>query len=351
MRHSPCWAAILASLALVAGAASAQYAIPTDETGNWKVLLSADGVISNLSTVAEGPEEKTCVKLTFIFTGQQEEFLLIHAPLPQPLSDEYLAAKLTYRTDLQPGMDGPLVFLNEKSAANYTIDPSPPAAPEWRTLYLPLSMFKATDFAPDNNGKLDLAEVNEFRLALHAKLEGKPAQGTLWVNEVEFVKEVPEGNDYPPRDFVFMGEKGATGAISSPEEGPEGERVTRMDFTLPPGEEAHAIAVSRLNGARDVVGKAKVRVTFKTLLPNGVEAVILILAESGGAGYAALLPGSAEWTTKEITMANMIRGDWAEDENGKLDTDQVIVFGFGTGGKVVEPAGGTIWIKEYAFVE
>lgn len=345
------WLAAAVAALLAGGLASAQYGIPTDETGNWKVLLSAEGVVSSLSTVPEGPEEKTCLKLTYIFPGQQDEYLLIHAPLPQPLSEDYIALKLTYRTDLQPGVDGPMVFLNEESTANYTIDPQPPTAPDWRTLYLPLSMFRATDFAPDNNGRLDKAEVNELRLARHAALDGKPAAGALWVSEAQFVTEIPQQESYPPRDFILSAENGATGTITRPEEGPEGEAVTRMDFGLPAGGESHAIAVSMLNGERDAVGKTRLRVTYRTALPESVPALIMIVAERGGAGYVSMLPPSPDWTTKEIALANLVRGDWAEDANSQLDNDQIMAFGLGTGGKTAEAVTGTIWVKSYEFVE
>ena len=157
----------------------------TDGAGAWDVGKDP-AVQAKLTTPAEGPDWKPCMKLEFTMPGRRHMYLAPAFPLGEADLDGYQGLRFTYKAALPKGIDGLLVCLNEREGAQYYADPAPPASQEWKTVTIPFGALKLGNWSKDANGRLDLDQIASIVIGLHGTAADETASGTIWAADIEF---------------------------------------------------------------------------------------------------------------------------------------------------------------------
>jgi len=103
----------------------------------------------------------------------------------------------------------------------------------------------------------------------------------------------------------------------------------------------------------DLTGYSGLQLTYKANLPSGIKALLVTLVEHDGSHYYTdwLATPSDEWRTLVIPFSEFRLGGWSQDENGRLDLDQIGSVIVGMHGTTRESEGrGSIWVASIAFV-
>lgn len=161
--------------------------LPVPLVGNWR-LVKDPAVKAQLSLIHDGTPPMPCMKVEFLFPIGRHMYLLPIIPVvhESELSD-YKALQFTYRAELPDGISGLLVCLWEKDGSQYYADPSPPASQEWRTVTIPFSAFKLGGWSSDENGQLDLNQVESIVIGAHGTAKGKDGSGFIIARALKFV--------------------------------------------------------------------------------------------------------------------------------------------------------------------
>ncbi len=157
-----------------------------DGPGPWHVAKDA-AVQARLTTLNEGPGGKPCMKFEFTFPLGRHMYALPRLPVPEAEYDSYKALRFTYRATLPKGIDGLLVTVFERDGSQYCAEPAPPASGDWRTVTLPFERFRLGAWSQDENGRLDLADLNAIVIGLHGTARAAPGTGTIRAADVELV--------------------------------------------------------------------------------------------------------------------------------------------------------------------
>ncbi len=160
--------------------------ITGDGPGKWNVGKDP-AVKATLTTPAEGPGGKSCMKFEFRFPGGRHMYAVPSTPVQSAELEGYRALRFTYKATLPEGIQGLLVMLGERGGAQYCADPAPPPSADWTTLTIPLEKFKLGGWSKDANGRLDLEQVGRVMIAAHGTAAGAGGTGTIWVTDIELV--------------------------------------------------------------------------------------------------------------------------------------------------------------------
>jgi len=144
-------------------------------------------VVSTLTTPDEGPNGKPCMKYEWTEPGGRHMYAIPSTPVLATDLEGYTALRFSYRAVLPAGIAGMLVCVGEQTGAQYFADPPPPPSPGWTTVTIPFSQFKFATWTKDENGKLDLDQVNRVFIGCHGAAEGATAQGQILATDIEFV--------------------------------------------------------------------------------------------------------------------------------------------------------------------
>jgi len=127
----------------------------------------------------------------------------------------------------------------------------------------------------------------------------------------------------------------------------------RADFTFPGGRHMYAVPSVRLQEL-ELSGYAGLRFSYRATLPKGMGGLLVMLVERGGGTQYIAEPApaaSADWTTVTIPFARFKRGSWSEDDNDRLDLDDVRAVAIGAHGTTPErPGKGSIRVRDIVFV-
>jgi len=135
-------------------------------------------------------------------------------------------------------------------------------------------------------------------------------------------------------------------------EGPEGKWCWKTEFVIPGGRHMYVLPSISLPDA-DLTGYSGLQLTYKANLPSGIKALLVILVEHDGSHYYTdrIATPSGEWRTLVIPFSEFRLGGWSQDENGRLDLDQIGSVIVGMHGTTSESEGrGSIWVASIAFV-
>jgi len=103
----------------------------------------------------------------------------------------------------------------------------------------------------------------------------------------------------------------------------------------------------------DLTGYSSLQLTYKATLPFGIKALLVILVEHDGSHYYTdwIATPSEGWRTLVIPFSEFRLGGWSQDENGRLDLDQIGSLIVGMHGTTSESEGrGSIWVASITFV-
>ncbi len=135
-------------------------------------------------------------------------------------------------------------------------------------------------------------------------------------------------------------------------EGPEGKWCWKTEFVIPGGRHMYVLPSLMMPDA-DLTGYSGLQLTYRANLPSGIKALLIILVEHDGSHYYTdwIATPSGEWRTLVIPFSEFRLGGWSQDENGRLDLDQIGSVIVGMHGTTSEAEGrGSIWVASIAFV-
>lgn len=149
-------------------------------------------VKGTLTTPAEGPDGKPCMKYEFTMPGGRHMYAIARTPARGDEFSAYKALRFTYKAALPPGIGGLFVALQEANGAQYYIDGksegtvAQPTA-EWKTITIPFAELKLGQWSKDDNGALDLDQVDAICIGCHGTTSARTGKGAIWVADVLFV--------------------------------------------------------------------------------------------------------------------------------------------------------------------
>lgn len=180
---------------------------------------------------------------------------------------------------------------------------------------------------------------------------GGPARGRWDVRAIRFTDGSPPG--LLPAALMHAGATGwqlhhdasVKATLATVEGGPEGQSAMRVNYSFPGGRHMFCTCSLPVSAEQPELYRA-VRLTYRASLPPGIDGLLFILAESGGACYLAdPAPGpSAEWRTLDVPYAAFRLASWTPDPNSRLDPETLTTVWVGTHGKASED-GGPGWIE------
>ena len=149
-------------------------------------------VTGTITTPTEGPGGAPCMKYEFAMPGGRHMYAIPRTPARGDDFGAYRALRFTYKATLPEGIDGLLVTLQEANGAQYYVDGTSerhaarPAA-DWTTVTIPFTAFGLGDWSKDDNGRLDLEQVDTICIGCHGTTSAPRGQGVIWVADLEFV--------------------------------------------------------------------------------------------------------------------------------------------------------------------
>lgn len=144
-------------------------------------------VRSTLTTPAEGPDGKPCMKYEWTQPGGRHMYAIPHVSLPDEEAEGYQALRFTYKAILPKGIGHLFVALHEAGGAQYYTDELAPASAEWKTLTIPFARLKLGSWSKDDNGRLDLEQIASVSIGCHGTAADPLSKGTVWVAHIELV--------------------------------------------------------------------------------------------------------------------------------------------------------------------
>ncbi len=224
------------------------------------------------------------------------------------------------------------------------------------TVRVPVSGLKQAAFSNDASGKLEWSNVEKVWIGL---IMDKPTRGVFRFLNATLTDEpykptrpliITDGQN--PGKWSVGQDKAAKSTLTTPAEGPNGEKCMKVVFSFPGGRHMYMVPGVPV-GDVDVEGYRALKFTYKADIPEGLKGLLVTLIESSGGQYYAdpLPPASAEWTTIEIPVAKLKKASWSRDPNNQLDMADVTKVNIGTHG-TAKPnlAKGTIWVADIQFV-
>jgi hypothetical protein len=149
----------------------------------WQV--GADPQVWHDTETAEGPDGGEAFAVSFRFPIGAHMYLTPAIEVPKSL-DGYRALRLVYRAELPEGIDGLLVLLTE-GPAQFEAPPPPATGDDWAEVTIDLADFALGLWSDDDDGILDLSEVDRVIVGVHGTADGESGEGAIRVSRVEFV--------------------------------------------------------------------------------------------------------------------------------------------------------------------
>ena len=179
----------LGRVAFMPDAAVATTPLPIvyDDPALWS-LGKDPAVEAKLAVTKEGPGGRPAVRTDFAFPGGRHMFMLPALRLQDVEMQGYRGLRFACKAKLPAGIKGLLVSLSERGdGSQYCAEPAPAPSEEWTTTSIPFDAFKFGAWSKDENGRLDLAEVDQIIIGLHGQASDEKAAGMILVSEIELV--------------------------------------------------------------------------------------------------------------------------------------------------------------------
>jgi len=310
------------------------------------------------SSVAASMEESSdggrkTLRVRFDKKGNDRRILILETPraaIPEKAQSMGVRCAVDMKTGEPPKIA--FVVFEKGGGVWYRVNVSPVPSKHAEPIVMPLNLHEAS-FSKDDNGKFDR---DRARKAWIGFLFDTPASGVITINDAFFSTE-----RYKPTHPILVPVRNAQAwnlakdpavhcELTTPGEGPRGERCMKVAFHFPPGRHMFLLPTITLP-AMPLDGYNALRFTYKTILPKGIDALLIELRESGGGAYYAKPPRSKTWRTITIPFKDFRLGGWSHDADKRLDLDLVRTADFGTHGTTTDPTGnGVIYVTDIQFV-
>ncbi len=296
------------------------------------------------------------LSVNFTKAGEERRLLALEAPLRQPPS-EVKALSVHCTVHMTQG-DAPrlaLIAFEKDGGAWFRVSPAPMQTGELTEARLPLASFRRAAFAQDDDQDLRWEQVGKLWLCL--AFDGR-ARGQLILGSAVLTSEpyrptqaLKVTND-GPGDWSVSHDRAATAKLSTPPEAPGGKPSMRLDYAFPGGRHMYVVPSVQL-GEIELEGYKALRFACKGALPEGIDGLLVMLIERDGTQYYADPPPqvSGEWRTVTVPFDRFQRGGWSQDDNDRLDLNDVGRVAIGLHGTASKTQGkGTIWVANVQFV-
>ncbi len=337
----------LGVLSIAAARAGAEFPLgggPRGLTG-WRPTLAAGNAVK---VSVQGSADRLIV--TFDKAGAERRMVALSHPVTRDLAG-IKALEIDCSAELAPGLTVlPAILFFEKSGGVWVklaASAALPASPGER-LRLPLEPLREAAFSRDKSGKIEWDTVDRVWLGfvVDGKGKGTVTLSRIWVTDRPYrptrpVSLLPAG---PPAWSVGHDPAVKT-SIKTDAPGPGDRKCTRLDFNFPGGRHMYVVPSHPIRSIE--LGAYKgVRLTYKATLPKGIEGVLFMLVEAGGAQYFASPPPppTDTWKSIVIPFSRFKHGSWTRDANGRLDLNEVRKVCVGAHGTASGKGGsGQIW--------
>ncbi|MCX7968982.1 MAG: hypothetical protein N3B10_10935 [Armatimonadetes bacterium] len=316
--------------------------------GDWKVLPS-NGLSVYWTRTKEGFVAK------FLKRGNERRLLMLETTSPNIAKAKSVSLRFRLRFTFVPasGLETRLALLAFGSRGEVWFKVSNPmkltGEVEWQ---MPLTGLQPAAF---NSVKAELDLTRIRRLQVGLAIDG--ACAGVWevlhiaLNTEPFRPTRPFIVPFPPETQLSLTHDPAaeakTGIVK------EGEKLFwRTEFTIPGGRHMYVLPALTIPDA-DLTGYSALQLTYRARLPVGVKALLITLVERDGSHYYTdwIAAPAEKWRTLTIPLSEFRLGGWSQDENGKLDLDQIGSIIVGMHGTTSEQKGsGTIWVASISFV-
>jgi len=296
------------------------------------------------------------VRLVFAKTGEERRFIgLAGSPGDDIAGARTLRVRYRLRVEGAESVRMAALLLGDDGARWLKVGAPGPVPSGVTTAALSLSSLQAAAFSEAKSNTPDLSRVH--RAWVGVVVDGK-VSGTLDLLAAAFSDAPPRAaeplriTDNAPDAWELFCDP-ATGAIvTTPDEGPEGQRCMKLQLTFPGGR--HMFANPHVAPPlADLEGYSALRLRYKAELPAGISGLLVMLGESGGGTYRAepMPPPSDEWVTLTVPFPQMRLGEWCSGDNAKLDLDRLEWVFVGVHGTATGDGGpATIWATDIEFV-
>ncbi|MFW6162122.1 MAG: hypothetical protein ACODAJ_05090 [Planctomycetota bacterium] len=349
-----CLLLLAAALAIAGEVTTAPVGLGDDGLGGLE-LLAVPGVQAE-AVLARPEGQPRTLTLTFRKEGQERRLLALAAVRPrQPFSVKALAVTCRLRTEAQVEAHLALAAHETDGGAWFRVSPTPLVAEDFKEARLPLGSLRRAAFARDEDEAIQWGQVAKLWVGL--AIDG-PAEGTLALrravltNEPYRPTEPLDVTDGGPGQWSVSHDRAATAKITTPPEGPDGKPCMRLDYRFPGGRHMYVVPGVALREI-ELEGYTALRFACRGRLPEGIDGLLVMLIERDGTQYYAVpAPGvSGDWKTVAVPFERFQRGGWSDDENDRLDLNDVGRVAVGLHGTATETQGkGTLWVAGVQFV-
>lgn len=340
---------VRASLIAILSVGLTVFALSQQAAGNWKVTTSA-GLSVHWTRTKEG------FVIKFSKPGEERRLLMLETTSPNIAKAKSVSLRFRLRFTFVPvsGLETRFALLAFGSLGEVWFKVSAPMKMtgeeiEWQ---IPLTGLQPATFSTVK-AEPDLTKIRRLQVGLaldgacegiweirHISLNIEPLRPTRPL-AVPIVPEV---------QLTLIRDPAAEAKTEIVKE--SGKIFWRTEFTIPGGRHMYVLPTLSIPDA-DLTGYSALQLTYRARLPVGIKALLITLVERDGSHYYTdwLATPTGEWRTLTIPLKEFRLGGWSQDENNKLDLDQIGSIIVGMHGTSSEQKGsGVIWVASIAFV-
>ena len=347
--------AALAGAALLLGAAVALAQDNISVPLTHLKLAPIGGIEAKLEQVPNADGDRTATKVTFKKADEGRRLLALEAKTER-VPDDVKSVALRYRAELKSGEARlTALFFDQDGGTWFKVRLAPLEAGEFAESRIAIGSLKQAAYSEDESGELEWGNVNRVWLGL--VIDGA-AEGTFEVSEARLTDERYRA-DKPfrvaidkPNQWSVGNDPAVKPLLTTPNEGPDGQACMKFEFSFPGGRHMYAIPAIPMPPA-ELEGYSALRFTYKAALPEGIDGLLTMLGERGGAQYYAdpAPPATDEWKTITIPFTEFKKGGWSKDPNEQLDLGDVNCILIGLHGAAKGDTGsGTLWVTDVELV-
>jgi hypothetical protein len=292
--------------------------------------------------------------INFAKLGKERRLLLLETAQPQISKAKSVA--LRYRLRLVRGDRLRFAVLAHGAAGEVWFKIAQPIESvdkdvDWR---IPLTGLKPAAFSTAQSDP-DMAKIRKLQvgLVLDGICEGVWEIESVSLSSEPFKPTKPFVVPISPQTKLSLAHDPAAKVRTEiVKEGPEGKWCWKTEFVIPGGRHMYVLPSISLPDV-DLTGYSGLKLTYMATLPSGIKALLITLVEHDGSHYYTdwIATPSEGWRTLVIPFSEFRLGGWSQDENGRLDLDQIGSLIVGMHGTTSESEGrGSIWVASIAFV-
>ncbi|MBM4035580.1 MAG: hypothetical protein FJ291_27885 [Planctomycetes bacterium] len=157
------------------------------EPSQWSLGKDA-AAEARLAANKDGPGGKPAIRVEFAFPGGRHMFVIPTLRLQDVEVQGYRGLRFAYKAKLPAGIAGLLVSVSERTDhSQYYAEQGPTASEEWAIADIAFGRLKLGEWSKDENGRLDLNELEGIAIGLHGATTEPKGGGWILVSEIELV--------------------------------------------------------------------------------------------------------------------------------------------------------------------